>query len=111
MVEDLLTSFSLFAKYLDVKIINASFAISDGWKPKEPIPNHDREPLRTFPIPGIKTNISNINDTIIAKTIIHNDKNNFVLTDLNIPILRELVSQEDVLLSEIKDSQVQLVDL
>ena len=32
-------------------------------------------------------------------------------SDLNVPILRELVSQEDVLLSEIKDSQIQLVDL
>ena len=56
------TSASLLAKYLDTKIIRANLANSEGYILNELIPNQDLEPLRTIPIPGISTSISNVKD-------------------------------------------------
>ena len=46
-------------KYLAVKIISPNLVNSLGCIPKEPIPNQLQLPLRTVPIPGINTKISN----------------------------------------------------
>ena len=68
----LITSFtveSLLARYLETKIIKPILANSEGWIPKEPIPNQLRAPFRTFPIPGIKTStnkIKQINKILLA---------------------------------------------
>ena len=48
----------LFSKYLLVKIISASLAASEGCIPNGPIPNQERAPFRTLPIPGMSTKIS-----------------------------------------------------
>ena len=60
-------NFSLFCKYLLVKIIKPSFAASLGCIPNEPIPNHDLLPFLTLPIPGIKTSISNMKQLNIIR--------------------------------------------
>ena len=50
-----LSIFSFFCKYLEVKIIRASFVNSLGCTPNEPIPNQLLLPFLTAPIPGINT--------------------------------------------------------
>ena len=49
------TILSLELRYFDVYIIKPSLANSLGCIPSGPIPNQLRDPLRTLPIPGIKT--------------------------------------------------------
>ena len=58
-----LTEESLLAKYLETKIIKPILANSEGWIPKEPIPNQLLAPFLTLPIPGIRTRISKIKQT------------------------------------------------
>lgn len=58
---DVLISFILFVdKYFAVKMIIPNLANSLGWIPNEPIPNHERDPFLTVPIPGINTSIRSI---------------------------------------------------
>ena len=60
MISDILRS--LFAKYLDTKIIRDNLAISLGWIPNDPMPNQLRDPFLITPIPGIKTRTNKIPD-------------------------------------------------
>ena len=55
--------------HLTQEMIKPILANSEGWIPKEPIPNQLRAPFRTLPIPGIKTStnkIKQINKILLA---------------------------------------------
>ena len=51
---------SLLDRYFDTNIVKAILENSDGWIPNGPIPNQERDPFLSLPIPGIRTNINNI---------------------------------------------------